>query len=59
METIVFRFFGVLFKFIGILIVGGTMVAVLTDIQKKAFDSKRIGLTSMLKINEQLVGKTR
>jgi hypothetical protein len=59
MENLVFRLFGVLFKFIGVLLVGGTIVAVLTDIQKKAFDSRRIALTSMLKINQQLVGKTR
>jgi len=59
METIVFNIFGSLFRFIGVLIVGGTLIAMLTDIQKKAFESKRVGLTSMLKINQQLVGKTK
>jgi hypothetical protein len=27
------------------------------DLQKNSFHSRRVGLTSMLKINEQLVGK--
>ena len=57
MESIVFRLFGALFQTVGILILTGVLVAVLGDIQKRAFESKRTGLTSMLKINEQLVGK--
>lgn len=59
METIIFRAFSVLFKIAGILMVAGTLVCVLTDIQKKAFNSRKVGLVSMLKINEQLVGKTK
>ena len=59
METIIFRAFSVLFKMAGILMVAGTLVCVLTDIQKKAFNSRKVGLVSMLKINEQLVGKTK
>lgn len=59
MENIVFRSFEVAFKAVGILLLTGAIVAALTDIQKRAFESKRTGLTSMLKINEQLVGKSR
>ena len=56
MESIVFRAFGVLFQAVGLLILAGLMVTVLTDLQHRALVSKRSGLTSMLKINEQLVG---
>ncbi len=59
MENIVFRSFEIAFKAVGILLLTGAIVAALTDIQKRAFESKRAGLTSMLKINEQLVGKLR
>lgn len=57
MEAIIFNLFGVLFRMIGLLILGGILVAVLTDIQRKAFDNKHTGLVSMLKVNHQLVGK--
>ena len=59
MENIVFRSFEVAFKAVGILLLTGAIVAALTDVQKKAFESKQRGLTSMLKINQQLVGKTQ
>lgn len=59
MENIVFRSFEVAFKTVGILLLTGAIVAALTDIQKRAFESKRTGLTSMLKVNEQLVGPSR
>lgn len=59
MESVTFNLFAALFKFVGVLIVGGVFLAVLMDIQQKAFQSKTTGLTSMLKINQQLVGKTR
>ena len=59
MENIIFKSFEVAFKAVGILLLTGALVAALTDIQKQAFESKRTGLTSMLKINEQLVGKSR
>ena len=59
MENIIFRVFEVAFKAVGILLLTGVMVSALTDIQKRAFPSKQTGLTSMLKINQQLVGKTR
>lgn len=59
MENIIFRVFEVAFKAVGILLLTGVMVSALTDIQKRAFQSKQTGLTSMLKINQQLVGKTR
>jgi hypothetical protein len=57
METIIFKAFGVLFRFIAILLITGTIVSTLTDIQQKAFRGHRAGLVSLLKINEQLVGK--
>lgn len=59
MEKIVFRTFEIAFKAVGILLLTGAIVAALTDIQKRAFESKRTGLGSMLKINEQLVGDSR
>lgn len=59
MENIIFRVFEVAFKAVGILLLTGVMVSALTDIQKRAFQSKQTGLTSMLKINQQLVGKTK
>ena len=59
MESMVFRFFEVAFKTFGILLLMGAFVSALTDIQKRALESKRTGLTSMLKISEQLVGKSR
>ncbi|MFZ4402503.1 MAG: hypothetical protein ACOYOK_00235 [Pseudobdellovibrionaceae bacterium] len=59
MENIVFRSFEVVFKTVGILLLTGAIVAAVTDIQKRAFESKRTGLTSMLKVNEQLVGKSQ
>lgn len=59
MENIVFRAFEIAFKAVGILLVTGAIVAALTDIQKRAFESKRTGLTSMLKVNQQLVGTSQ
>jgi hypothetical protein len=59
MESIIFRVFEVTFKAVGILLLTGALASALTDIQKRAFEGKRTGLTSMLKINEQLVGKSR
>ena len=59
MENIVYRSFEITFRAVGILLLTGVLVSALTDIQKRAFQSKQTGLTSMLKINEQLVGKTR
>lgn len=59
MESIIIKIIQTIFKFVGILILTGTLVAALADIQKFAFNSKRVGLTSMLKVNEQLVGKTK
>jgi len=59
MENVIFRCFEVAFKAVGILLLTGAFVAALTDIQKRAFESKQTGLTSMLKINQQLVGKTQ
>lgn len=59
MENIFFRVFDVAFKTVGILLLTGVLVSALTDIQKRAFQSKQAGLTSMLKINQQLVGKAR
>ena len=59
MEGVVFKVFQSLFRIAVILMVGGTLVSVLADVQKKAFVNKKIGLISMLKINQQLVGKTK
>lgn len=59
MENIVYRSFGIVFRTVGILLFTGVLVSVLADIQKRAFASKQVGLTSMLKISEQLVGKIR
>ena len=59
MEGIVFKGFQFLFKFAVTLAIAGTLASVLTDIQKKAFENKKIGLVSLLKINQQLVGKTK
>ncbi len=57
MENMVFRMFGVLFQLVRMLIFLGIMGSALMDLQTKAFHSKSVGLTSMLKINQQLVGK--
>lgn len=59
MENIIYRSFEIAFKAVGILLLTGIMVSALTDIQQRAFESKRSGITSMLKINQQLVGKER
>ena len=59
MEAFIFNCFGFLFRMVGLLILSGAMVAALSDIQKKAFDSKHNGLVSLLQINQQLVGKTK
>lgn len=59
METIIYRSFEIAFKTVGILLLTGAIVAVLTDIQKRAFESKRTGLTTMVGINRQLVGESR
>jgi hypothetical protein len=58
MEAFVVKTFEVLFKAVGILLVCGLMGNVLSDLQTRAFKSKRVGLVSMLKVNQQLVGKT-
>jgi hypothetical protein len=59
METIIFKAFGTLFRFVGFLLLTGTIVAALSDLQERAFVSHRTGLVSMLKVNQQLVGKTK
>ena len=59
MVGIIYKFFEITFRLVGILLLTGLLVSVLLDLQKKAFNSKSVGLTSMLKINEQLVGKVR
>ena len=59
METIIFKVFVAIFRLVGILIFTGTIATALIDIQKKAFDSKHMGLVSMLSVNQQLVGKVK
>lgn len=57
MENMVFRMFGMLFQLVQILIFLGIIGSALMDLQARAFHSKSVGLTSMLKVNQQLVGK--
>lgn len=59
MESIVFKFFGTVYEWIGILLIAGTFASALVDIQRLAFDGKRRGLVSVSAINHQLVGKTK
>lgn len=59
MENFVVKAFVVLFKMVGMLLFCGLMASVLSDIQKLAFSSKRVGLVNMLEVNQQLVGKTK
>lgn len=56
MEGIVFKVFENAFKIVSYLVLAGCLVSVGADIQRLAFNSKTKGLTSMLKINQQLVG---
>lgn len=58
MEAFLVKTFEVIFKAVGVLLVFGLMGNVLSDLQTRAFNSKRVGLVSMLKVNQQLVGKT-
>lgn len=57
MESIIFRIFETIFKTIGVLLLTGALASIFTDIHKRAFQSQKTGLSSMLKTNEQLVGK--
>ena len=59
MEALVLKVFTVLFRMVGILLLAGTMMCVLIDVQKMAFSSQRRGLVSLLSVNSQLVGKTK
>ena len=59
MESVVVKFFEVIFNFILILLFCGLMAGVLSGLQKAAFHSKNIGLVNMLQVNQQLVGKTK
>lgn len=59
MEALVLKVFTVLFRMVGILLLAGTMMCVMNDIQKMAFSSQRRGLVSLLSVNSQLVGKTK
>lgn len=58
MESFFVKVFEALFKTVGVLLVCGLMGSVLRDLQIRAFHSKRIGLVSLLHVNQQLVGKT-
>ena len=57
MESVIFKIFEALFKTVGVLLVCGLMATVLGDLQGHAVKSKRLGLASMLQVNQQLVGK--
>jgi hypothetical protein len=54
MVSLIFKFFGVLFATIKILIFTGLITATLVAIQTRAFNSRRHGLISMSSINSQL-----
>lgn len=57
MESLIFRLFEMLFRAIAVLIATGLILGALIDVQKRAYDSKKRGLASLLHINQQLVGK--
>lgn len=59
MMAIICRVFEFVFKLVTVLVVTGTLYTVIHDLQSHAWNSKNRGLTSMLKINEQLVGTKR
>lgn len=59
MESYIVKVFGGLFQLVDILPFCGLMASVLTDLQARAFNSKRVGLVNMLQVNQQLVGKTK
>lgn len=59
MESLAIKTFQLIFKFIVNLMMCGMLVSVLLDLQTAAFHSKKLGLVSMLHINQQLVGKTK
>lgn len=59
MIAIICRVFEFVFKLVAVLIVTGTLYTVIHDMRAHAWKSKNRGLTSMLKINEQLVGKSK
>lgn len=59
MESLVIRIFQAIFKLVVALMISGTLVTVLVDLQRAAFHSKQMGLVSMLQINQQLIGKAK
>ena len=59
MESVIVKFFEVIFNSVRILLFCGLMAGVLSGLQKVAFHSKNIGLVNMLQVNQQLVGKTK
>ena len=59
MESLIVKIFQVVFKLVVTLMISGTLVTALMDLQKVAFQSRRTGLLSMLKVNQQLVGKIK
>lgn len=58
MLGMIFRFAGILFGLVKALMIAGLFVSVLSSLQAKTFHSKRVGLVSMLNVNQQLVGKS-
>lgn len=59
MEALLFKLFEAFYRVIAVLILTGLILVALIDVQKRAFDSKKRGLASMLRINQQLVGPTK
>lgn len=59
MESLIFKLFETLFRIIAVLVATGLILVALIDVQKRAYDSKKRGLVSLLQVNQQLVGKTK
>ncbi len=59
MESLIFKFFRMLFDLIGTVLFLGLVSAAILQVQQKAFEGRRAGLVNMLKVNQQLVGKSK
>ncbi len=59
MKAFIVKTFEVLFKVIGVLLACNLMGAALRDLQSRAFNSKNVGLVSILNVNQQLVGSPK
>lgn len=59
MEGLIVRIFENIFKAMQILIFCGLIAGVLGSLQKSAFQAKKVGLVSLLNVNQQLVGNIK